>query len=579
MPPFESKRVPRSYVKSHGGDAGSVGTVERGVFKPDPREAVQSLSIDTKRSFEKTKSNSQPLDFVNALAGVAPAVGAAMRPKPNMDYGQYIPFGLTFAQGQQLRDHQLSRVTAEEAARQNDEKLGLERQKMMGDEAARQQTMMLAEKDFGLRERSMDLQEREINARIANTEVMQRLAVAAENRNQERYELGEKPFMAATGQLNLDMMRAQINKSNKDLELSDAQINHMAVQADNMKAMVGFNYAQLSQRALEHGDQMALSRDQLRQQAEIANRNADIETAKVLFDNEANQRMYEAQSLAFKQKLWDGTADDKNINMSADMSTLAEWNKLVPQAAVKADDVDFSNEESVTRLMTEAAKKAGELGSEYAAKFFSMREANKSAYVVAKLFGNSDPKLTEQALNQVVINSNMVTGDKAIEEQYKAMNMPSFGTAINAMRNAATPIVDASVVSGNAGDVEGTYIAKAENMPKGFESFIGNRVIVENFFASPNAVFEKSKIYAAASPGKPFAIGRRDERGNIKLGGFGMSDPSGSGYWFFKAIGEVQDAESFKLEAQKYFTLVSATPGTAQRLTTAPVKNFNIFEK
>jgi hypothetical protein len=189
-----------------------------------------------------------------------------------MDYGQYIPFGLTFAQGQQLREHQLQRVGIQESARQADEKLGMEKQKMGADVQARQQEMAIAEKDFGLRERSMGLQERQINATIANSEVMQRIALAGEKRNQEKYDIAEKPFMAESASLGLDLVKMQLKLGDSKMAVDEATVAKMGADVENGLARIGLGYAGIAQQASSDAERISLGRDELAQRERVDRR-------------------------------------------------------------------------------------------------------------------------------------------------------------------------------------------------------------------------------------------------------------------------------------------------------------------
>lgn len=557
MPPFETKRVPRSYVKSHGGDAGSVGTIERGIFKPDVREAVQSLSTDTKHAFEKTKSNSQPLDFVNALAGVAPAVGAAMRPKPNMDYGQYIPFGLTFAQGQQLRDHQLSRATAEEAARQNNEKIELERQRMMGEEASRQQAMQLAEKDFGLRERSMALQERDINARIANTEVMQRIAQSAEKRNQDKFE-SERPYLDDMARFAALSAKKSVSMMDKQMENIDSEIDARAKNIELGAQQIGLGYARLAQGAAQFSDTMDYQNRALAQQRDIAQQDFDAKAAKMLFDDVDSQRRYAEMRRQDSAKLYSNAATSDDVKRMAGAQALAYWNSLAPEGAeIKGGEIDFSTSDGVSKLLDKAAQKAAEYGPKYAGQFQTTYSKLLDQFTVAKLYG-ADAEALSNGLASLETKYQAKQGDKGTAEYYKSLGAPSFGKALNYMRFNAAPIGEVESTGGDVGNPKGTYVGVAKALPKGLEYFQGRKVIVENTLAGRDSIFEAAKNYGKNNPGKPFLVGRRTPAGQVALGGVGVVDSSGN--WFFQSVDEIKDGQTF-MEQFARFSHLAPTSG------------------
>ncbi len=557
MPPFETKRVPRSYVKSHGGDAGSVGTIERGIFKPDVREAVQSLSTDTKHAFEKTKSNSQPLDFVNALAGVAPAVGAAMRPKPNMDYGQYIPFGLTFAQGQQLRDHQLSRATAEEAARQNNEKIELERQRMMGEEASRQQAMQLAEKDFGLRERSMALQERDINARIANTEVMQRIAQSAEKRNQDKFE-SERPYLDDMARFAALSAKKSLEMADKQMENIDSEIYARTKNIEQSAMQIGLGYARLAQDASQFADTMDYRNKVLAQERDIAQQNFDVEVAKVLFADADSQRRYAEARRQDVAKLQSNAASMDDVKRMAGAQALAWWNTIAPKdAKIDGNEVDFSTSDGVSKLLDKAALKASEYGPQYAAQFQTMYNKLLEQFTVAKLYGTNAEALSN-GLASLEIKYQEKQGDKGTLEYYKSIGAPSFGKALNYMRYNAAPIAKVESTDGKVNDPEGVYIGKVKDLPKNLTDFKDNEIIVENTLAGQNSIFEAAKNYGKHNIERPFLIGRRTINNDVAIGGVGVVDSSGN--WFFQSVDEIKDGQTF-MEQFARFSHLAPTSG------------------
>ncbi len=557
MPPFETKRVPRSYVKSHGGDAGSVGTIERGIFKPDVREAVQSLSTDTKHAFEKTKSNSQPLDFVNALAGVAPAVGAAMRPKPNMDYGQYIPFGLTFAQGQQLRDHQLSRATAEEAARQNNEKIELERQRMMGEEASRQQAMQLAEKDFGLRERSMALQERDINARIANTEVMQRIAQSAEKRNQDKFE-SERPYLDDMARFAALSAKKSVSMMDKQMENIDSEIDARAKNIELGAQQIGLGYARLAQGAAQFSDTMDYQNRALAQQRDIAQQDFDAKAAKMLFDDVDSQRRYAEMRRQDSAKLYSNAATSDDVKRMAGAQALAWWDSIAPKGTeIKGGEIDFSTSDGVSKLLDKAAQKAAEYGPQYAAQFQTTYNKLLDQFTMAKVYG-ADAEALSNGLASLEIKYQEKQGDKGTLEYYKSIGTPSFGKALNYMRHNAAPIAKVESTDGDVGNPEGTYVGVAKALPKGLEYFQGRKVIVENTLAGQNSIFEAAKNYGKHNIERPFLIGRRTINNDVAIGGVGVVDSSGN--WFFQSVDEIKDGQTF-MEQFARFSHLAPTSG------------------